>query len=205
MRSTTKATLRCRASRSAVRTLGATVLIAALAGVAVFGATKTTDDERARHSEKATVILELIGFTEWPAATSAASAPVDIGVLGDERFAEAIRRAVAERPPGGRPVRIRSFRNLDEVDPCPILVVGREKARNLPVILEFLVDWPGILTVGDSPDFAARGGVIGLVEMPERIGFEVNRDAARHADLHLSSQLLRLAVRLLPPDPQGDS
>ncbi len=148
---------------------------------------------------KAAVVLELTRFVEWPSGTfPSPGAPFVIGVLGDRRFADALRREVADEKVQGRAVRTRNFRNLDEVDPCSILVVGREKARLLPVILDFLAGWSGVLTIGETADFAELGGVVRLVELPDRIGFEINRDAAVHADLRLGAQVLRLADRLLP-------
>jgi hypothetical protein len=161
-----------------------------------------TDAVAGRYPEKAGVILELIPFVDWP-KLSATNPPHEfvIGVLGDERLAAALRAAVQGRTGKERPFRIRSFRNLDEVDPCPILVIGSDKARLLPVILDFLGDSQGILTVGDRADFAAQGGIVELVELPGRIGFEINRDAAGRAGLHLGSQLLRLAEGLLPAEP----
>jgi hypothetical protein len=84
------------------------------------------------------------------------------------------------------------------VDPSPILVIGRGKARLLPVILEFLGGSDGILTVGEREDFAERGGVVRLVEKSDRIAFEINHEAARAAHLRIGSQLLRLAERVLP-------
>jgi hypothetical protein len=160
-----------------------------------------SDSTAGRFAEKADVILELIPFVDWP-ATPATSPPHEfvIGVLGDERLAGAIRAAAQGRTGKERPLRILSFHNLDEVDPCPILVIGSDKARLLPVILDFLRDSQGILTVGDRADFAAQGGIVELVELPGRIGFTINRDAAGRAGLHLGSQLLRLAEGLLPAE-----
>lgn len=191
-------------------------LLATLLAIVARPAAPSSEVDSERRSEKAEVVLGLIPYVEWPRATPSgvagsatgpltATTPLVIGVLGDERFAEALRRAIDARGKGARPVRARSFRNLDEVDPCPILVIGKEKARNLPAILDFLSGSRGIVTVGDSPDFAESGGVVRLLDLPDRIGFEVNRDAARRADLRLSSQLLRIAERLLPPEAKDGS
>ncbi len=152
-----------------------------------------------RYPEKAAVVFELTRFVEWPPSDPAApDSPFVVGVLGDEPFSEVIRRAMAGKKVRGRAIRTRSFRTLDEFDPCSILVVGRAKARLLPVVLDFLEGTKGVLTVGETADFAELGGGVRLVELPDRIGFEINRDAARRADLRLSAQLLRLAERLLP-------
>lgn len=189
------------ASRArAIGLLAGCTLTLHLAGAAAPANESPPGAARARQAEKAGVVLELIPFIEWPPPPPGVTSPLVIGVLGDEPFAEAIRAAVASRPSAGRSIRTRSFRNLDEVDPCSILMIGPDKARLLPVILDFLEGSSGVLTVGDGEEFAERGGVVGLVELPDRIGFAINRDAAGRAGLHLSAQLLRLAQRLLPPE-----
>jgi len=50
-----------------------------------------------------------------------------------------------------------------------------------------------ILTVGETPGFAERGGVIRLVLEDNKVRFEVNVDAAHQAGLTISSRLLTLA------------
>jgi dihydroxyacid dehydratase/phosphogluconate dehydratase len=54
-----------------------------------------------------------------------------------------------------------------------------------------------VLTVSDLPHFAERGGMIGLVRQQDRIRFEVNRTAAEKANLVLSSELLKLATKVI--------
>lgn len=199
--------IRCRNGfagwvRRAAPALAAGVVSAVLAAAPAVPGERAASPDPERYPEKAAVLFELTRFVEWPPADPAApDAPFVIGVLGDEPFSEVIRRAMAGKKVRGHVIRTRSFRNLDEFDPCSILVVGRAKARLLPVVLDFLAGTKGVLTVGETADFAALGGGVRLVELPDRIGFEINRDAARHAELRLSAQLLRLAERLLPePD-----
>jgi hypothetical protein len=54
-----------------------------------------------------------------------------------------------------------------------------------------------ILTVGDSKNFAAQGGMIGLLVENEGVRFEVNLGAANEAHLKISSKLLSLAKVVL--------
>ena len=63
-------------------------------------------------------------------------------------------------------------------------------------------DWRGIgrarrgrpvLTVGDGPDFARKGGVIGLVRGENRVGFEISLKAAKEGGLDIGAPLLELA------------
>ena len=170
----------------------------ALSAVASAGKVQEPPAAATRTREKAQTVLELARFVEWPQGALAPADPFVVGVLGDPEFSAEIRRATAGKSIQGRSIRIRSFRNLDEFDPCPVLVVGASKARLLPVILDFLVGTKGVLTVSDGDDFAARGGMVRLIERPDRIAFEINREAARQADVRIGSQLLRLAERVLP-------
>lgn len=195
------------AALSAWARRAAITVICGIAGIGALPAQASAQQERPapsdpeRYREKAAVVLELARFIDWPSTPNGRETTFVIGVLGDESWSAAIRREAAGQRIQGREVETRSFRNLDEVDPCEVLVVGPAKARLLSTILDFLEGWRGILTVGDSTDFAELGGIVRLVERPERIAFELNRDAARRAELKLGAQLLRLAERLLPEAP----
>jgi len=50
-----------------------------------------------------------------------------------------------------------------------------------------------ILTIGDAPGFARRGGIMNFILEDNKVRFEVNVEAAKDADLTISSRLLTLA------------
>lgn len=50
-----------------------------------------------------------------------------------------------------------------------------------------------VLTVSDIANFTEAGGMIGLIEIEQRIRFDINMVATDRARLKLSSQLLKLA------------
>jgi hypothetical protein len=52
----------------------------------------------------------------------------------------------------------------------------------------------GILTVGESEEFAREGGVIGFVIQEETVRFVVNAEARDRAGLRISSRMLSLAA-----------
>lgn len=146
------------------------------------------------------MVLELLHYVEWPAAMRPGpSAPFVVGVLGDEPMRAALAEELAGRRGHrllGRPVAVRGFRNLDEVDPCPVLFVGRDKARLLTVVLDFLGDG-SVLTVGERDDFLELGGAVRLAEEPGRIAFEINLAAAERRRLRLSAPILQHARRVV--------
>ena len=49
------------------------------------------------------------------------------------------------------------------------------------------------MTVGEAQGFASGGGVINFKLDSGRVRFEINVEAAEHAQLHISSKLLSLA------------
>jgi hypothetical protein len=161
--------------------------------------------EESRTAEKATLILEINQFIEWPRSTPLqAGEPFDIGVLGDERLRNSLAKLARSRTVRGHRIRVRGFRNLDEVELCPVLVVGEHKARLLRVIrdhLRYLDPRRAVLTVGEREDFLENGGIIRLIPLAERIAFEVNLAAAAGAGLEISSEMLRLAERVVPVTP----
>jgi hypothetical protein len=50
-----------------------------------------------------------------------------------------------------------------------------------------------ILTVGETEMFTRQGGIINFITVDNKVRYEINLDAARRADLDISSKLLRLA------------
>jgi hypothetical protein len=58
-----------------------------------------------------------------------------------------------------------------------------------------------VLTVGESPRFAERGGMIEFVVEDSRVRFAVNASAAEAAGLALSSELLRVATTVIGARP----
>ena len=65
-----------------------------------------------------------------------------------------------------------------------------------------MVKWLPILTIGETPGFAARGGIINLTLEDNKVRFEVNIGAAKQANLNISSRLLALA-KIVPQGADG--
>ena len=57
-----------------------------------------------------------------------------------------------------------------------------------------------ILTVAESDSFVKRGGMIQLERRSKRLGFSVNRAAAKRAELRIDPKLLRLATEIVDND-----
>ena len=54
-----------------------------------------------------------------------------------------------------------------------------------------------VLTVGESPAFAAAGGAIAFVRQDGKLRFEINISAAERAHLKVSGELQKLAAAVV--------
>ena len=135
-------------------------------------------------------------FVQWPAGRVAASDSLQICLLGKDPFGAILDSTVAGEKIDGRAITVRRLSTIDGSSACGILFISSSEEARLSVILAS-AERSGALTVSDIPHFAERGGTIGFVIQQGRIRFEVNRAAAAQAHLTLSSELLKVASRVI--------
>jgi hypothetical protein len=82
------------------------------------------------------------------------------------------------------------------VQPCAILFLGESESSHLDRDLAAVAKLP-ILTVSDIPGFMESGGTIQFVLQENRVRFEVNLNPARKSGIVLSSQLLKVAIKVV--------
>src|SRR6266542_5258052 len=142
---------------------------------------------------KAVFLFNFAQFVEWPAsAFPEPDTPLVIGVLGDDPFGAYLDETVRGERVNDRPLTVRRYRRVEEIGACHILFISRQEQGHLDQILDSLKG-RSILTVGDAEGFASRGGMIRFTTEQNRIRLRVNLDAARAANLTISSKLLRPA------------
>jgi hypothetical protein len=142
---------------------------------------------------KAVFLFNFAQFVEWPpSAFPDSAAPLVICVLGEDPFGPYLDETVHGERVQGHPLAVQRYRRLDEISGCHILFVGRQEQERLGEILDTLKGHPA-LTVSDAEGFSRSGGMIRFVTDRNRIRLRINLEAARDADLTLSSKLLRPA------------
>lgn len=147
---------------------------------------------------KAVFLFNFAQFVAWPpAAFAAPDAPLVIGVLGDDPFHKTLDDTVRGEKVEGHPIAIERYRRLEDLRPCHVLFVCRSEFTHLDQILARLKGQP-VLTVGDVEGFAQRGGMIRFVNDNNKVRFRINVEAAKAADLTISSKLLRPADIVAP-------
>jgi hypothetical protein len=91
----------------------------------------------------------------------------------------------------------------DEALSCHILFISASEDGRLEEVLGTL-GRAAVLTVSDMPRFTERGGMIQFTLQRKRVRFEVNLGVSADAGLLLSSDLLKLAIRVKTKDHPGD-
>ena len=145
---------------------------------------------------KAVFLFNFAQFVDWQPA--AAQAPLLIGILGDDPFGTFLDETVRGERVGVRPIEIRRYREIREIETCNILFISRSETERVGQILAALQNRP-ILTVSDGEEFAQRGGMIQFVNDKSRIRLRINLEAAQAANIVISSKLLRVAEIVRTP------
>lgn len=139
---------------------------------------------------KVAFIFNFTKFVTWPEPEFSAQPVITICLAGrsllDDAFA-GLKGKFAQ----GREVVVKRNVKSQQLAACHLVFICNSESSRLQKILPEL--GKGILTVSDIPEFINRGGAIGLSVTDNKVGFEVNLDAAQQADLRISAQLLNVA------------
>ena len=142
---------------------------------------------------KAAFLFNFTQFVDWPASSiPSTNSPIVIGILGIDPFGKTLDQIVQNESVGGRKLVVERYSSLSQIQNCHILYISPSESEQMEAILGKLKG-SGILTVGDTDNFARRGGVIGFYIDKNKIRLRVNLESAREEKLSLSSKLLRLA------------
>ena len=142
---------------------------------------------------KAVFLFNFAQFVEWPAsAFPEPDTPLSICILGEDPYGRYLDETVRGETVANHPLTVRRYRTVEEIRGCHILFVSRQEQGHLGEILDSL-QGHSVLTVSDAEGFARRGGMIRFVTDHNRIRLRINLEAAKAANLTLSSKLLRPA------------
>lgn len=145
------------------------------------------------HQVKAAFLYNFANFVQWPeGALGPAGTSLKVCVVGTDPFGGALEAAFRGQMVQGRGVQISRGASLRVVGRCHILYLSQSEQGRWPDLLRELAAAP-TLTVGDGSPLVRQGGMVGFVVEEKRVRFEINRGAAEHAGLRISSKLLALA------------
>jgi hypothetical protein len=142
---------------------------------------------------KAAFLYNFAKFVEWPSeAFSYSSAPLVVGVMGDDPFGSTLDQAIAGKVVNGHPLMIKRLKWGQDLRGCHILFISSSERKRLGQIFDSLRG-ANVLTIGESDRFGQEGGIITFVMEEEKVRFEINTSVADQSRLRVSSKLLALA------------
>jgi hypothetical protein len=202
---------------SFINILAATVVLATADFCALnqtaWAKDKPDDIKASEYQVKAAFLYNFVKFTNWPENKMAEPNIITIGLLGENRFGNAFD-PVKNKSIKDKQLIIkdlgrfrRSFRQddtgrsefaeyIEQLRKCHLLFICDSERENYRAIIEAVKDHD-VLTVGEAEDFLDAGGIIAFIPETEKPVFEVNLVACEQEKLKISSQVLRLARKII--------
>ena len=168
-----------------VRAIGLTLVLCASA----VPAGEVLDEYRV----KAVFLLNFAKLVEWPPnRIPLAGGPLVIGVHAQDEIAATIEEALLGTEASGHPIEVRRVEGPSQ--DLHMLFVDAEHGHAPDIVAA--ARRGSTLTVGETPDFAVRGGTVNFYAEENKVRFEINDYVAQQSGLKISSRLLRLARRV---------
>ena len=146
---------------------------------------------------RAAFLFNFAKYVDWPpGAFERTDGSLVLCVVQDRRLAEELGRQTEGMNLDGHPVWVHAVGESDEATSCQVLYVADPDEPRLPAIRRAIAGLP-VLTVGAGRTFLNRGGMIALITIGGQLRFEIDNEHAEAAGLKLSSQLLKLARRVV--------
>ncbi|MCK5831233.1 MAG: YfiR family protein [Methylococcales bacterium] len=136
-------------------------------------------------------------FVQWPESKlNNSKKTLGYCILGKNPFTNAAFKSIENALVKGRKLKIQIYSSGllsdDALQDCHIVYVSQSEKNHQQHILAVLRNRP-ILTISDIDGFSQKGGMITLININERIHFEINPVAFKRAGLKVSSKLIELA------------
>jgi len=143
---------------------------------------------------KAVFIYNFTKYMNW--MDSEPSSTFDIAVVGDSQIAEPLRLVAQKRRVNQKDIHIKLFKDPDQIDQCHILFIPESKKKQLNRIIDNIQD-KNTLVISEIEGALSSGVMINFLIVEDRIKFEINLKSMKKSGFQPSSELLKLAVRII--------
>jgi hypothetical protein len=148
---------------------------------------------RAEYQIKAAFLFHFAQFVEWPdEAFKDANSPLTYCTIGEDPFRGGLEDILRGKTVAERGIRVEHLKQAEAIQRCQVLFIGAAEAKRAAAIVAN-AKGSSVLTVGESANFAADGGMIGFSVEGNKVRFEINLAAVNAAKLKMSARLLSLA------------
>jgi YfiR/HmsC-like len=142
---------------------------------------------------KSEMLWNIAKFVQWPEASLANSkGQIVFTILGEDDLAVELATLLSAKTINGKPVFVRFARRPQDAHGSQILYVASSETQHMDQVLMEVAGAP-VLTVADTPAFAANGGMVGFAQDSGKVRFEINLVHAERSGLRISAKLLALA------------
>lgn len=146
------------------------------------------------YSLKAMFILNFIKYVEWPASSGG---EIRIAIVGKSEIKEALLSTLKKKSANSnQKVNVIEIDD-DEIVPCEILFVPAAESHELS---GYQKDYAGkgVLIISESTKSNTKGAAINLINVDNKIRFEIYQSQAKSAGVKISSRLTELAANVYP-------
>jgi hypothetical protein len=170
------------------------ILLAALFIPSAGGDTPATparDDESVELQVKAALIFRLASFSRWPDERfGRKSDPIRLTILGNRKLYETYIQSSA-RKIGKHPIKVSYADSPKDIEDSHILYVDAKQSSSFFAG----IDEPpfGVLTIGDSEEFAKDGGIVQFSIKNNTLNLTVNVVASEKARIRVDTQVLEIS------------
>ena len=179
---------RLRAALRRAVALTIVVTVTAVAGWLGDAAAANTAAGQREYLIKAAFVFDMLKATQWPKGRSGR---VVLCVLGRDPFGAAWR-SIDGRPLGKAKLEVVPVQGGSDFAGCDALFVSTSERARWPQIRGTLGARP-ILTMSEMTGFAQDGGMVALMNVENRLRFDVNLKAVRKAGLSIDTEALEQA------------
>lgn len=141
---------------------------------------------------EAAYLVNFLKYVEWPASQRSSST---ICLFGRDTLGPFLSSHQG-RVIGGKELRIRRVSSPDDMTSCQLVYIPDVEEARIGAVLRWTSGMP-ILTASNADGFARSGGGIELLRNGGRVHFIVNADILSRHGLAPSSQMMRLANRVI--------
>lgn len=147
---------------------------------------------------KAVCLFNFTQFVEWPATSfPAEQSPMVIGIIGENPFGTYLEETVADEKVNGHPLIVRYYKRVEDIDMCHVLFINLNETNKIRDVITGLKG-RNILTVTNQTSSSKQEEIIRFFIKNNKMQFQINLEAAKDANLTISSKLLKLA-RIFTP------
>jgi hypothetical protein len=143
---------------------------------------------------KAVFVYNFSKYMDW--IDRGHSSTFNIAVIGESRIIDPLRQIAQKRRVNQQVLQIKRFKNAGDVDSCQILFIPESEKVRLSGIVNRIRD-KNILIVSETDGALTSGVMINFLISRETIRFEINLRAMKKSGFQPSSELLKLAVRVI--------